>query len=115
MIKKVWRGEPEGVRPLGRPRMRWRDQVEKDVRTIGANWKWLKIEEVGETLLARSKTIWVSSGHRSYVRAKKHSLTLNLGTNGLKVTSEPPTMDGQADCLEGQERSAVTHPSISHA
>ncbi|KAG8297935.1 hypothetical protein J6590_025151 [Homalodisca vitripennis] len=36
MIKKVWRGEPEGVRPLGRPRMRWRDQVEKDLRTIGA-------------------------------------------------------------------------------
>ncbi|KAG8336831.1 hypothetical protein J6590_037046 [Homalodisca vitripennis] len=24
------------------------------------------------------------------VRAKKPSLTLNLGTNGLKVTSEPP-------------------------
>ncbi|KAG8291053.1 hypothetical protein J6590_070305 [Homalodisca vitripennis] len=28
----------------------------------------------------------------SEVRAKKPSLTLNLGTNGLKVTSEPPPM-----------------------
>ncbi|KAG8250140.1 hypothetical protein J6590_107993, partial [Homalodisca vitripennis] len=28
------------------------------------------------------------------VRAKKPSLTLNLGTNGLKVTSEPPPMAG---------------------
>ncbi|KAG8279981.1 hypothetical protein J6590_092521 [Homalodisca vitripennis] len=32
----------------------------------------------------------------SEVRAKKPSLTLNLGTNGLKVTSEPPPMAGQA-------------------
>ncbi|KAG8304583.1 hypothetical protein J6590_090243 [Homalodisca vitripennis] len=64
MIKKVWRGEPEGVRPLGRPRMRWRDQVEKDLRTIGATLEVAQ-DRVGETLLARSKTIWVSSGHRS--------------------------------------------------
>ncbi|KAG8316500.1 hypothetical protein J6590_049624 [Homalodisca vitripennis] len=49
------------------------------------------------------------------VRAKKPSLTLNLGTNGLMVTSEPPPMAGQAGCLQGQGRSAVTHPSSSHA
>ncbi|KAG8284192.1 hypothetical protein J6590_003888 [Homalodisca vitripennis] len=30
------------------------------------------------------------------VRAKKPSLTLNLGTNALEVTSEPPPMAGQA-------------------
>ncbi|KAG8316507.1 hypothetical protein J6590_049633 [Homalodisca vitripennis] len=48
-------------------------------------------------------------------RAKKPSITLNLGTNGLKVTSEPPPMAGQAGCLQGQNRSAVTHPSSSHA
>ncbi|KAG8269021.1 response to oxidative stress [Homalodisca vitripennis] len=42
-------------------------------------------------------------------------LTLNLGTNGLKATSEPPPMAGQAGCLQGQDRSAVTHPSSSHA
>ncbi|KAG8260605.1 hypothetical protein J6590_093282 [Homalodisca vitripennis] len=46
---------------------------------------------------------------------KKPSLTLNLGTNGLKVTSEPPPMAGQAGCLQGQDRSAVTYPSSSHA
>ncbi|KAG8283997.1 hypothetical protein J6590_003689, partial [Homalodisca vitripennis] len=49
------------------------------------------------------------------VRAKKPSLTLNLGTNGLKVTSEPPPMAGQLGCLQGQDRSAVTDPSSSHA
>ncbi|KAG8316401.1 hypothetical protein J6590_051493 [Homalodisca vitripennis] len=52
---------------------------------------------------------------KSEVRAKKPSLTLNLGTNGLKVTSEPPPMAGQAGRLQGQDRSAVTCPSSSHA
>ncbi|KAG8328433.1 hypothetical protein J6590_001102 [Homalodisca vitripennis] len=46
---------------------------------------------------------------------KKPSLTLNLGTNGLKVTSQPPPMVGQASCMQGQDRSAVTHLSSSHA
>ncbi|KAG8276154.1 hypothetical protein J6590_071390 [Homalodisca vitripennis] len=48
-------------------------------------------------------------------KAKKPSLTLNLGTNGIKVTSEPPPMAGQAGRLQGQDRSAVTCPSSSHA
>ncbi|KAG8252128.1 hypothetical protein J6590_066364 [Homalodisca vitripennis] len=34
-------------------------------------------------------------GDFSGVAAKKPSLTLNLGTTGLKVTSEPPPMAGQ--------------------
>ncbi|KAG8251694.1 hypothetical protein J6590_074272 [Homalodisca vitripennis] len=36
-------------------------------------------------------------------------------TNGLKVTSEPPPMAGQVGCLKGQDRSAATHLSSSHA
>ncbi|KAG8262691.1 hypothetical protein J6590_049239 [Homalodisca vitripennis] len=49
-------------------------------------------------------------------QAKKPSITLNLGTNGLKVTSEPPPpMAGQAGCLQGQDRSAVIYPSSSYA
>ncbi|KAG8306654.1 hypothetical protein J6590_042438, partial [Homalodisca vitripennis] len=34
------------------------------------------------------------------VRAKESSLTLNLGTNELKVTSKPPLMAGQAGCCK---------------
>ncbi|KAG8262689.1 hypothetical protein J6590_049237 [Homalodisca vitripennis] len=45
----------------------------------------------------------------------RRSLTSNLGINNLKVTSEPPPMVGQAGCLQGQDRSAVTHPSSSHS
>ncbi|KAG8253250.1 hypothetical protein J6590_039592 [Homalodisca vitripennis] len=37
------------------------------------------------------------------------SLTLNLGTKSLNVTSEPP-MIGQVSCLQKQDYSAVTHP-----
>ncbi|KAG8302157.1 hypothetical protein J6590_036045 [Homalodisca vitripennis] len=62
-------------------------------------------------LLRLSETIPAYNGK---VRARKPSLTLNLETNGLKVTSEPRPMVGQADCLQGQNRSAVTHPSSSH-
>ncbi|KAG8262947.1 hypothetical protein J6590_042748 [Homalodisca vitripennis] len=49
------------------------------------------------------------------VKAKKPSLTLNLGNNGLKATSEPPPMPGHADCLQGQDRSVVTRPSSNLA
>ncbi|KAG8281247.1 hypothetical protein J6590_062860 [Homalodisca vitripennis] len=48
-------------------------------------------------------------------KAKKPPLTLNLESNSLKVTSEPPPMAGQAGYLQGHDRSAVTHPSSSHA
>ncbi|KAG8336593.1 hypothetical protein J6590_042114 [Homalodisca vitripennis] len=63
------------------------------------------------------RALWYVVSHppEREFRAKKPSVTLNLGTNGLKVTSEPPPMAGQAGCLQGQDRSAVTHPSSSHA
>ncbi|KAG8291842.1 regulation of ligase activity protein [Homalodisca vitripennis] len=52
------------------------------------------------------------------VRAKKPSLTQpgdqHLTLQHLKVTSQPPPMAGQAGCLQGQDRSAVTHPSSIH-
>lgn len=35
MVKTVLRGQPEGRRPLGRPRMRWFDEVRKDLRSMG--------------------------------------------------------------------------------
>ncbi|KAG8307304.1 hypothetical protein J6590_024952 [Homalodisca vitripennis] len=49
---------------------------------------------------------------QSEVRAKKPSLTLNMGTKGLlKVTSKPPPMAGQAGCLQGRTGSLSGHPS----
>ncbi|KAG8257217.1 hypothetical protein J6590_053865 [Homalodisca vitripennis] len=65
----------------------------------------------GIAYFKKSKECFILPGE---VRAKKPSLTLNLGTNGLKVTSEPPLMAGQAGRLQGQDRSAVTYPSSGH-
>jgi hypothetical protein len=31
-------GNPEGKRPLGRPRRRWVDNIKMDLREIGMNW-----------------------------------------------------------------------------
>jgi hypothetical protein len=42
-------GRPEGKRPLGRPRRRWEDNIEMDVRETGidgANWIWLAWDRV---------------------------------------------------------------------
>ncbi|KAG8284168.1 hypothetical protein J6590_003861 [Homalodisca vitripennis] len=72
-------------------------------------------QHLGWRPLYRGACSYRHSSSRHEARAKKPSLSLNLGTNGLKVTSEPPPMVGQAGCLQGQDRSAITHPSISHA
>ncbi|KAG8246690.1 hypothetical protein J6590_078628 [Homalodisca vitripennis] len=45
------------------------------------------------------------------VRAKKPSLTLNLGINGVEVTSEPPPMNDQAGELLARTGSLSGHPS----
>ncbi|KAG8278320.1 hypothetical protein J6590_023769 [Homalodisca vitripennis] len=46
------------------------------------------------------------------VRAKKPSLTLNLGTNnGSKVTCEPPTTNGRAGGMLARTGSLSGHPS----
>jgi hypothetical protein len=35
-VYRVLVGRPEGKRPLGRPRRRWEDNIQRDLR--GANW-----------------------------------------------------------------------------
>jgi hypothetical protein len=40
-VYRVLVGRPEGKRPLGRPRLRWEDNIKMDLREIGidgANW-----------------------------------------------------------------------------
>jgi hypothetical protein len=33
--RRVLVGKPEGRRPLGRPRHRWKDNIKKDLREVG--------------------------------------------------------------------------------
>jgi hypothetical protein len=34
-VYRVWVGKPEGRRPLGRPRLRWEDNIKMDVQEVG--------------------------------------------------------------------------------
>jgi hypothetical protein len=43
-VYRVLVGRPEGKRPLGRPRRRWKDNIKMDLRETGTdevNWIWL--------------------------------------------------------------------------
>jgi hypothetical protein len=40
IVKKVTEWEPHSSRPVGRPRLRWLDQVEEDLKKIKVrNWR----------------------------------------------------------------------------
>lgn len=58
MVKLAWEGTPIGRRPLGRPRMRWRDNIKADLKTIGIQYdptlmedrqQWRKIVQSAKT------------------------------------------------------------------
>jgi len=44
-------GKPEGRRPLGRPRQRWKDNIKMDIQEVGFGvWtgsSWLRVGTVG--------------------------------------------------------------------
>jgi hypothetical protein len=48
-VYRVLVGRPEGKRPLGRPRRRWENNIERDLREIGidvSNWIQLARDRV---------------------------------------------------------------------
>ena len=51
---KILTGKPTGKRPLGRPRGRWKNNIRKDLKTMGINTRnWLirlRIGIIGEPL-----------------------------------------------------------------
>jgi len=56
-IYRVLVGNPEGERPLGRPRPRWEDNIKMDLQVVGCSvWtglSWLKIGTGGRHLCMR--------------------------------------------------------------
>ncbi|XP_060518457.1 uncharacterized protein LOC132697179 [Cylas formicarius] len=55
---RIWEENPAGKRPLGRPRLRWRDNIEEDVKILGVrNWKevvldrdrWRRVVDAAKT------------------------------------------------------------------
>jgi hypothetical protein len=47
VVHRVLVGKPEGMRPLGRPRRRWEDNIKKDLQevrgVVGTGWSGLRI------------------------------------------------------------------------
>ena len=45
-VYRVLVGKPEGKRPLGRPRCRWEDNIEMDLREVGCDPReWIDLAE----------------------------------------------------------------------
>jgi hypothetical protein len=42
---KILVGRPEGRRPLGRPRHRWEDNIEKDLQEVGWGMDWIELAQ----------------------------------------------------------------------
>jgi hypothetical protein len=56
-VHRVLVGKPEGNRPLGRPRRRWKDNIKIDLQevggVVGTEWSWLRIATGGAHLWVR--------------------------------------------------------------
>jgi hypothetical protein len=57
MPKKIFTQELEGTRRKGRPRKRWKEEVERDLQVLGVKdgESWWQIGKNGRTLLDRPK------------------------------------------------------------
>jgi len=44
-LKKIFNTKPVGIRSVGRPKLRWEDGVDQDVRILGVkNWKKVALD-----------------------------------------------------------------------
>jgi hypothetical protein len=51
----IWRvsvGKPEGKKPLGRPKRRWEDNIETDLKAVGWDVDFIGLARVWDTLRA---------------------------------------------------------------
>ena len=46
VVYRVWVGKPEGKRPLGRPRYRWKDNITMDLQEVGfGGMDWIELAQ----------------------------------------------------------------------
>jgi len=45
VVHRVLVGKPEGKRPLGRPRRRWKDNIKRDLREVGGGEDWMELAQ----------------------------------------------------------------------
>jgi hypothetical protein len=57
-VHRVLVGNPEGMRPLGRPRRRWEDNIKMDLREIGCGgMDWINLAQDREQWPGLANTI----------------------------------------------------------
>ena len=42
-VHRVLMGKPEGKRPLGKPRRRWKDNIKMDLQEVGGGDDWMEL------------------------------------------------------------------------
>jgi hypothetical protein len=46
-VYRVWVGKPEGKRPLGRPRLRWENNIKMDLQEVKCEGvEWIDVAQV---------------------------------------------------------------------
>jgi len=62
-VHRVLVGKPEGKRPLGRPRRKWKNNIKKDVQEVGGGCvDWMELAEVRDrwrALVSTVRNLWV--------------------------------------------------------
>jgi len=56
-VHRVLVGNPEGKRPLGKPRRRWEDNIKMDLQEVGGGrWDWMELAQDRDRLRALAGT-----------------------------------------------------------
>ena len=57
-VHRVLVGKPEGKRPLGRPRLRWEDNIKKDLQEVGGGYgDWMELAQDRDRWRAHVSTV----------------------------------------------------------
>jgi len=91
MAKKIFTQELEGMRRRGRPKKRWKEEVERDLRVLGVRrWResWWQVGKNGRTLFDRPKATvgCVSNGRR------KHDDEISTSATNIIICLLEPTL-----------------------
>jgi len=59
-IFRVLMGKPEGKRPLGRPKHRWKDNIKMDLKEVGCGgMDWIKLTQERDRWWARVNAVMI--------------------------------------------------------
>ena len=62
-VHRVSVGKPEGKRPIGRPRRRWKDNIKLDIQEAGSGMDWIEMAQERDrwrALVNAITNLWVT-------------------------------------------------------